>query len=829
MRKYGWTVVLILLFFIHPLIAQNNPSSADVEKRVDAILSKMTLEEKIDYIGGVNGFYIRAIPRLGLPALKMSDGPIGVRNYGPSTALAGGVALAASWDPALVRRAGVVLGEDARARGVHFLLGPGVNIYRAPMNGRNFEYLGEDPFLAAHIVVPYIEGLQSQDVCATIKHFMGNNSEFDRHNVNSIIDERTMREIYLPVFEAAVKQAHVCAIMDSYNLTNGEHMTQNGYLNNDLVKKEWDYPGIIMSDWSATYDGVAAVNGGLDLEMPSGKFMNRANLLPAVKAGKVSEATIDDHVRRILRRAAEYGWLDSGHDQTDSSISRYNQEGRTVSLEAARDSMVLLKNDGSLLPLDKTKIKTLAVIGPDAYPAEPVGGGSARVVPFNSVSFLEGIANYAPQEVKVTYEAGIPTRSEMAADSEIMVDSSGSRRGWKAEYFDSEDFTGPHSDRIDQRVNFGDQNPIPSMHSARWTGYYIAKNQAGYEIFLQNPGEEGGTRLYVDNKLVFNDWTRYNASVDQAVLPLSPGPHKIVLEAYLRERWSSPGLRVGIFDPATIVSSEAKKIAAQADAVVVPVGFDPYSETEGSDRTFRLPPGQDALVKAMLAANKHVIVVVTSGGAVDMSEWADQVPALLEAWYPGQEGGTALAQLLFGDYSPSGKLPITFDRAWKDNAAFNSYYPSDGTKDVKYSEGIFLGYRHYDKAGSKPLFPFGYGLTYSTFKFSNLAVTGNDSSNVNVSFDLTNTGTREAAEVGELYVSDTHAGLPRPPKELKGFSKVSLRPGETKTVNIKLDSRDFSYYDPAAKSWKVTPGEFGILVGDSSENIALHGSVHLLH
>jgi beta-glucosidase len=817
----------MLLFFIHPLIAQNNPGSAEVEKRVDAILGKMALEEKIDYIGGFDSFYIRAIPRLGLPALKMSDGPIGVRNYGPSTALAGGIALAASWDPALVRRAGVVLGEDSRARGVHFLLGPGVNIYRAPMNGRNFEYMGEDPFLAARTVVPYIEGLQSQDVCATVKHFMGNNSEFDRHNVNSIIDERTMREIYLPVFEAAVKQAHVCAIMDSYNLTNGEHLTQNNYLNNDLVKKEWGFPGIIMSDWSATYDGVAAVNGGLDLEMPSGKFMNRSNLLPAIKAGKVSEATIDDHVRRILRRAVEYGWLDQDHNQTDSSISRYNEEGRAVSLEAARDSMVLLKNNGSLLPLDKTKIKTLAVVGPDAYPAEPVGGGSARVVPFNAVSFLEGLANYAPQEVKVTYEAGIPTRSEMASHSGIMIDPAGSHQGWKAEYFNSEDFTGAHSDRIDQRVNFGDQNPIPSMHSARWTGYYIARNQANYEVFVQNPGEEGGARLYVDGKLVLNDWTRYNASVDEAVLPFSPGPHKIVLEAYLRERWSNPGLRVGIIDPATVVTDEAKKVAAQADAVVVPVGFDPYSETEGSDRTFRLPPGQDELVKAMLAANKRVIVVVTSGGGVDMSEWVDQVPALLEAWYPGQEGGTALAQLIFGDYSPSGKLPITFDRAWKDNATYNSYYPSEGTKDVKYSEGIFLGYRHYDKAGTKPLFPFGYGLTYSAFKFSNLSVTGHDSSNVNVSFDLTNTGTREAAEVAELYISDTHASLPRPPKELKGFSKVTLRPGETKTVNLKLDSRDFSYYDPAAKSWKVAPGEFGILVGDSSDNIVLQGSLHL--
>ena len=826
MRKFGWIVVVVLLSFVSSLVAQSNQDSAAGEKRVDSILSKMTLEEKIDYIGGVDSFYIRAIPRLGLPALKMSDGPAGVRNYGASTVVGVGIDLAATWNPELVRHAGVVLGEDSRARGVHFLLGPGVDIYRAPMNGRNFEYFGEDPYLAAHTVVPYIEGLQSQDVCATVKHFMGNNSEFDRHNTNSIIDERTMREIYLPTFEAAVKKANVCAIMDSYNLVNGLHMTQNGYLNTDVVKKEWGYPGIIMSDWTSTYDAVAAVNGGLDLEMPSGKLMNRANLLPAVKAGKVSEATIDDHVRRILRRAVEYGWLEPGHDQTDLSISRYNQEGREVSLEAAREGMVLLKNEGSLLPLDKRAIKTLAVIGPDAYPGQPVGGGSARVVPFNTVSFLEGLANY-DKNVKVTYNQGIPTRPEMANETRLMLDAAGSRPGVNGEYFDSDDLTGPHTNRVDRAINYGDQNPIPPLHSVRWTAYYIAKNQADYGVFLQNPGEEGGARVFVDGKLVLNDWKHFNASVDEAVLPLNAGAHKVVVEAHLRERWSDPGLRVGIFDPATVVNEEAKKIAAAADAVVVPVGFDPYSETEGSDRSFRLPPGQDALVKAMLAANKKVIVVVTSGGGVDMSAWVDQTPAIMEAWYAGQEGGTALAQLLFGDYSPSGKLPITFDRTWKDNASHDNYYPADGTNDVKYSEGVFLGYRHYDKIGAKPLFPFGFGLSYSTFKYSNLQVAGSDSSDVKVSFDITNTGTSEAADVAELYVSDGHASVPRPPKELKGYSRVDLKPGETKTVNLSLDSRSFAYYDVGSKSWKVEPGEFGILVGDSSADIALHGSVNL--
>src|SRR5258705_5816404 len=328
-------------------------SSSEVERRVDSILNQMTLEEKLDLLGGVDGFFIRDIPRLNLPRLKMADGPVGVRNFGPPTAFAGGVTLTATWNPVLAELVGTELGRDSRSKGVHFLLAPGVNINRAPMNGRNFEYFGEDPFLASRMAVSYIKGVQNQGVSATIKHFLGNNSEFDRHNTDSIIDERTMREIYLPAFEAAVKEAHVGAIMDSYNLTNGQHMSQNKYLLTKLLKKEGGFEGLIMSDWSGTYDGVEAANAGQDLEMPSGLHMNQQTLKPAIEQGKVSVATIDDKVRRILRTANRFGWMD--RDQTETSISRLNAEGDQVALEGARSGMVLLKNDGNLLPLDKGK------------------------------------------------------------------------------------------------------------------------------------------------------------------------------------------------------------------------------------------------------------------------------------------------------------------------------------------------------------------------------------------------------------------------------------------------------------------------------------------
>ena len=395
-------------------------SSGNAREKAATLVQQMTLEEKIDYIGGT-GFAIRAMPRLHLPAFEMSDGPIGVRaNSGfPSTVYAAGIGLAASWNPALAERVGAGIGKDARARGIHFMLGPGVNIYRQPVNGRNFEYFGEDPFLSSTIAVGYVNGMQSQGVSATIKHFLGNNSEFLRHDSDSVIDERTLREIYLPAFEAAVKRAHVGAIMDSYNFTNGQHMTQNGYFNTDVARKDWGFDGVMMSDWVATYDGVAAANGGLDLEMPRGAFMNAKNLLPAVKDGRVKTATIDEKITHILETAERFGWLD--RPQTDLSLSKFSVPNHQLALDAARESIVLLKNDGNLLPLDKSATKNVLVVGPDAYPAQIVGGGSARAVAFAPVTVLQGVSNFLGTSSTVYYERGLPTLTEVARSTEFMT------------------------------------------------------------------------------------------------------------------------------------------------------------------------------------------------------------------------------------------------------------------------------------------------------------------------------------------------------------------------------------------------------------------------
>jgi beta-glucosidase len=845
-------ILAVVLFVCAAAFAQvPATTNADVAKRADTYLGKMTLGEKIDYIGGT-GFAVRAVPALGLPSLEMSDGPIGVRSNErfPSTTYAIGVGLAASWDADLAEKIGAAIGRDARARGVHFMLGPGVNICRSPRNGRNFEYFGEDPFLTSSIAVGYIKGMQSQGVSATIKHFLGNNSEYLRHDSDSLIDERALREIYLPSFEAAVKQAHVGAIMDSYNLINGTHASQNGYFNTQIARKEWGFDGVMMSDWMSTYDGVAAANNGLDLEMPTGAFMNRHNLLPAVADGRVTQATIDEKVRRILQTAIRFGWLD--RPQTDLSISTSNQPNQQLAFQAAREGMVLLKNESNLLPLDKQNCKTVLVVGPDAYPGEPVGAGSARVVPFASVSALQGIGSFLGPSASVFYEAGLPSMERAAAATEFVTEPQNGQRGLKYEFFQNADLSGtPASTHVVPHLNdpgtaWGDLaidmqslatffNSQPKPSSKRWTGYFVAPQAGPYEIAAQGSGEDGGYRLYIDDKLIFDNWKLAKAFQDGAVLDLSAGPHKIVGEEFVNSIVGGR-LRVAIVDQHKLVSDAAKELAAKADVVIIAAGYNNDSEGEGADRPFSLPFGQDELIRELSAANKNTIVALTSGGNVDVSTWIDHVRGLIEMWYPGEQGGTALAEILFGVVNPSGHLPATFEKRWQDNPAYANYYPEAGTVRVSYKEGIFVGYRGYEHNNVQPQFPFGFGLSYTAFKFGNLSVAPASSSALApsgrpalyaVSFDVTNTGSRAGAEVAQLYVAEAAPKVPRPANELKGFARVELATGETKRVTLSLDARAFAFYDVASKHWQADSGAYTIKVGDSSVDTPLSAGVTL--
>ena len=815
------------------------------QQHIDQIIHKMTLEEKIDYIGGT-GFAVRAMPNLQLPALEMSDGPYGVRsNAGlPSTTYAEGIGLAASWDRALAAQVGGGIGRDARARGVMYMLGPGTNIYRSPRNGRNFEYFGEDPYLAGQMDVGYITGMQQQGVSATVKHYIGNNSEYLRHDSDTNMDERTLHEIYLVPFEAAVKEGHVGAVMDSYNLLNGQHATQNGVINTEIMRHDWHFPGTLMSDWDATYDGVAAANGGLDLEMPTGKFMNRKNLLPAVQAGKLTEATLDEKIRHILTTAEMFGWLD--RPQRDPAVPLYDTRNNAVALQAARESVTLLKNENNLLPLSK-QIKTVLVVGPNAYPGTAVGGGSAGVVPFHLISPLEGIAAVAPN-VTVLSDPGLPTLSDLASHTTFSTEESGGKAGLTEEIFDNQNLNGTSAKTIVvQHINVagvgwdaisGSLDDLmaifekpPAAISHRYTGYFTAKTAGNFLVALAGGGEGNGNRVLIDGHLVIDNWKYLRAFEPHLTLPLTAGVHKVVVESWQRGLIGGR-LRFAIAPEDSVVNERAKVMAAHADAVIVAAGFynnrDINSESEGGDRTYDLPFGQDALIRAMEAANPKTVVAVTSGGAVDTSKWIEQTPAFVEGWYGGQAGGQALAEMLFGDQNPSGHTPISWERRAEDNPTYNNYYPQDDGIEVQYKEGIFVGYRGYEKAGTKPLFPFGYGLSYTTFTFSNLKVTpGSAGALATVDFDVTNTGQRAGAEAAQVYVSEPHAKVPRPAHELKGFERVEVGPGQTRHVSVPLDGRAFAWYNAEGHRWTIDPGKFTVSVGDSVANLPLTGSVEI--
>jgi beta-glucosidase len=842
-------MICAFLLGLSPAIAQ----TMGVEQRVESILQQMTIEEKIALIGGAGSLFdIRGIPRLRVPSMIAADGPFGVRNFTRTNVYAGGIALAASWNTELAERLGTQLGRDARSRGVHFYLAPGVNIYRAPQNGRNFEYYGEDPYLAGRTAAALISGVQSQGVAATVKHYLGNNSEFARHTADAIIDERAAREIYLPAFEAAVKAGHVAAVMDSYNLVNGERMTENRRFNVQILKQEWGFNGVLMSDWDATYSTLAAANGGLDLEMPSSKYFNAASLLPLLRNGQVSGPTLDDKVRRILRTAVQLGWLD--RPQLDVSISRYDIAGRAASLQGAQEGIVLLKNKDGILPLDRTKIRSLAVIGPDAYPAVMIGGGSATVVPFHATSLLEGLSAESDNGIDIRYARGIADYRRFARSTKWTTSAGGEQAGIQVQEFDNLELSGaPARTRIDRYVDQGEPLDLSALASgdrpldlaafgavhptsARWSGYFTPSVPGEHDLFVQVSGfdQDIGYRVYVDEKLVIDHWLWKKAALKAVKLMLDSGAHKVVLEHRAGAGGldgKTPFVRLGLVPKGGWVEASAEQFAAQADAAVVAVGFDYASEAEAWDRTFELPPGQDELLRKICAVNKRCIVVVNSGGAVDTSAWLERVPALLQAWYLGQDGGAAVAKILFGTVNPSGHLPATFERQWQDNPVHDSYYPEPGTNQVRYKEGVFVGYRGYEARNIKPQFPFGFGLSYTAFEYRDLQLRKASSADdaFEAVFIVKNTGARPGAAVPQLYVSAPKSSVPRPNKELKGFTKLMLQPGESRQVVLPLDARSFAYFDVAGKRWRADPGLYRVLIGESTEQIVLSGAVKLDH
>ena len=712
-----FTIIVGLVFIgWMPMQAQ---TSEEVEQQINDLIEQMTLEEKVSMIHANSSFTNGSVDRLNIPSLIMSDGPHGVRmEHGDdwevdegvdddATYLPTGIALAATWNPDMGYKFGTVLGSEARERGKDIILGPGINVIRTPLNGRNFEYMSEDPYLISSMVDQYIKGVQEQDVAACVKHYIANNQEIERMSISVEMSERALREIYLPGFKSAVQEGEVLTVMGAYNKFRNQFATHNEYLN-DVLKDELGFDGVLLSDWGSVHSTMEALMNRTDIEMGTdlgmlpnpdySEFFMGDTVVTLVENGKVPEKVVDNKVRRILR--VLYAVNKMG-DEERKEGARNTEAHQQAALEIAEEGIVLLKND-NMLPLNESEIKDILVVGANADRPFAGRGGSSQVPALYEITPLQGLKDYLGDQVNVEYAKGYKVAEGQGADAEMI--------------------------------------------------------------------------------------------------------------------------------------EEAKRKAEDADVVVYVGGFihgfsdawaDNAYDAEDTDKPdMQLPFGQNQLIKELLEANSNTAIVMMGGGPVDMTGWIEQAPGIIQAWYPGMEGGTALANIMFGETNPSGKLPMTFPKKLEDAPAHSiGEYP--GSKGVvRYFEGIFNGYRYYDTFDVAPQFPFGHGLSYTSFEYSDIEVSGGDNS-ATVSFTVRNTGERAGKETAQLYVGDPQSKVRRPLKELKGFEKVALGQGESTTVEIELSEEAFSYYDNMKQEWVFEPGEFKIYVGSSAGDIRLEDSVEL--
>lgn len=695
--------------------------NAATEAKITKLLKKMTLEEKVNMIHASSSFTSGGVPRLGIPELTTSDGPHGVRlehgrGWGvipnvddAGTYLPTGNTLAATWNPALGYAFGSVLGSEAKYRGKDVILGPGINIIRSPLNGRNFEYQSEDPYLVSQMVVGYIKGVQDQGISACVKHYAANNEEVDRGTVDVQMSERALREIYLPGFKAAVTIGGVNTIMGSYNKFRGQYATENKYLVNKVLKGEWGFKGLLMSDWGAVHNTMEAMENGTDLEMGSdigtpsfayNKFYMADTVISLVKNGKLPVSLVDEKVRRILRVMFKTHMIDGKRTPGAYNTKAHEQ----TALKVAEEGIVLLKNDDHVLPLQKTAIKSIAVIGENADRPNAMGGGSSQIKAKYEITPLQGLKSLLGNNVNINYAQGYKIARGQQADAQMI------------------------------------QQAVDAVSKA-------------------------------DAAVVFCGWTH----------------------GYDYNNWS-----------------------------------DNAYDAEGVDKpNMNMPFGQDELIKAVLKANPKTVVVLMGGGPIDIRQWEDQSKAIVEGWYPGMEGGNALAKIIFGEVNPSGKLPMTFPKKLEDSPAHKlGEFPGvNGT--VHYNEGLFVGYRYFDTYKVEPQFAFGHGLSYTTFQYDKLDVQKGAGKQAIVKLTVKNTGKVAGAEVVQIYVKQAKPSVERPDKELKAFKKVFLQPGESKEVSVTLNQDAFSYYDDKKNSWIADAGQYNILVGSSSRDIRVSKKVEL--
>lgn len=815
-------------------------SKAPVESRVKDLLRRLTLEEKIKIIQGNENTIMEnyGVPRLGIPPIKMSDGPLGVRTES-STAFPAAVLTASSFDPALMYEMAVAMGRETLAEGRDMLLGPCINITRAPQGGRNFESFGEDPFLTSRFAEAWVTGVQSQGVISSTKHFAANDQEADRMTIDARLDERTLREIHLPAFEAAVK-AGTWSVMSAYNRINGHYATENEHLIQNILKGEWGFKGFVISDWGAVHSTVETANSGLDMEMPFGEFWGGGKLTSAIESGQVKRSTIDDKVRRILRVMIESGTFDRKDSDRPARSVVDSQEHRVLALRAAQSGLVLLKNQRGILPIPEGQgLKRVALIGPNAAVARNHGGGSSRVVANYEVSPMEGLQNRAGKSLVLSYAVGERAPNEFDVLNPVSLTPPGNDKtvsGLFAEYFPNDSLQGtPAFTRIDPTIDFNWNGGGPAINfpsknfSVRWTGQYHATRTGRFDI---NVSSDDGVRVYFDNKLVIESWYDQANLIHRGSVDVVEGQDYDLRVEYFQHAGGAQ-IHLGIMlDPAEQRKTDladAVNLAAHSDLVLLFVGWNEFLEGETQDRlSMNLPGRQDDLVKSVAAVNPNTVVVVSGGGSTLMP-WLDQVAGVVQAWYPGQEGGNAIADALLGRVNFTGKLPVSFYAKESDASSFGNYPGADGH--VDYKEGLYVGYRHLDTHGIQPLFPFGFGLSYTQFSMDQLKVSVVRASArnplVKVEARVTNTGNVAGVEVAQLYVHEKNARIDRPEQELKGFERVTLNPGESKIVHFELSRSAFAYYSVDRHGWMVDRRTFEVRVGNSSRYLPLVDSVTL--
>jgi beta-glucosidase len=821
-----------------PVFAQSNNRLSAVEEDVEALLVKMTLPEKVSLAHASGKFHINAIERVGIPEMWLSDGPHGVRHQierhtwdsagwtnDHSTYLPHLTSVAASWDVEMARLHGQVLGAEARDRKKDFILGPGVNLARLPLYGRNFEYMGEDPILAAKLVVPQIQAIQKNDVAATVKHYALNTQELNRTGVNAKPDERTLREVYLPAFEAAVKEGGVLGMMGSYNEYYGTNANQSKHLVMDILKGEWGYKGVLLTDWHVdinTYD--AAVNG-LDLEMGTNvddyqDYFLAKPFLKMIEEGKIPESVADEKARRILRVQHSIGM----YDENRLPGSRNTKAHQAAARKIATEGVVLLKNDlvegKAALPINKNTLKNILVLGPNADKQHGTGGGSSEVKSLYEITPLAGLKARFGDDVNITVMRARSSKLGAIASDYVESRHWTGTPAWNVSYF-KESTRENITDKawiVDSKFKAKDTSITQHITmSAKIKPLTTGLHQLKVETL-------GGFQLKINDEVVIKHEDSVGSSADINVLShdisLKAGEsYSFEIEYDGRDRFT-----LGWDAPGELFSSEAEYIAAakKADAVIYFGGLSHGDDRESIDRPdMKLPNSQDEIISKLVNANEKTIIFLVAGSAVEMP-WVEQANAIVWGWYGGMEAGHAFADILTGDVNPSGKMPITLPARLEDTApiALNDY----NAKESLYTEGVFIGYRWFEQQKIKPTFVFGHGLSYTNFDLTDIALSA-----VNITADqgitvtamVKNTGDVAGAEVVQLYLHDIESSVERPAKELKGFAKVYLAPGESKQISISLNKRDLSFWDITTNNWKAESGSFEVMLGSSLSDIRL--------